>query len=525
MSTTLPLDRRTLLRGVGLTALAIFGTSACASAVDEQKSEGSADATPVRGGTLKTAVTQDVVPANFLTNTAGATTVIGLAYESLIRYPHDELSPTPLLATSWELAPDGLSLTLQLRDDVTFHSGRPFTSADAEFSIRTYADPKWTAQLKSTAAAVTGFDTTDPHQIVLTFAHPLGNIFDLLDTVPILDSESIEQLATGEKFVGTGPFVLTSRTPNSSLIFERNEKYWVPERPYLDRVEVSIIPDSQALVNSLRANQVQAVTNINYRDAETLSKDGGHTTSNLEGAELQIYVGTNVQNPALADVRLRQAIAFALDRDRIIAEVFRGAGYPINVPWPKNSPAYDESLNSTFALDVDKARALVAEVGAIPSLPLTYQAGNPYYEATAQIVQANLADIGITVELDPVESAAFVKQLIGAQFQALWVTFHSWAQYIPSTLTVSAYPFNALKNASRYESPAYVAAADQAWQVADGTSDEAVEKYSGVSRELLDGLFLIEIGVVFNQIVSANSVHGIDWTKRSEILLTDTFLS
>lgn len=519
------LGRRTFLRGAGLTALAIFGTSACASAVGEQQEAGSTDATPVRGGTLKAGITLDVVPANFLTNTGGATTIIGLAFESLIRYPHDSVTPTPLLATDWQAAPDGLSLALDLRDDVTFHSGRPFTSKDAEFSIRTYADPKWTAQLKSTAAAITGFDTTDPHRLVLMFTHPLGNVFDLLDTVPILDSESIDQLAIGEKFIGTGPFVLTGRTPNSSLTFERNENYWVPERPYLDRVEVSIIPDAQALVNSLKVNQVQAVSNINYRDSETLAAAGGHTSTDLEGAELQIYVGTNVQNPALADVRLRQAIAYALDRDRVIAEVFRGAGYPINVPWPKSSPAYDESLNSTFTTDIDKAKSLVAEVGAIPALPLTYQAGNPYYEATAQIVQANLAEIGITVELDPVESASFVKQLIGAQFQALWVTFHSWAQYTPSTLTVSAYPFNALKNASHFESPSYVAAADAAWQVADGASAVAVDKYAAVSRELLDGLFLIEIGVVFNQIVAANSVHGIDWTKRSEVLLTEAFVS
>ncbi|MFC8177970.1 ABC transporter substrate-binding protein [Rhodococcus sp. NPDC057297] len=518
-------DRRTLLRGVGLSALAIFGAAACSSAVGEQQDAGSSDATPVRGGTLKTAVTQDVVPANFLTNTAGATTVIGLVYESLIRYPHDEVSPTPLLAESWTLADDGLSLTLELRDDVTFHSGRPFTSTDAEFSIRTYADPTWTAQLRSTAAAITAFDTTDPHRLVLTFAHPLGNIFDLLDTVPILDSESIDQLRTGEKFVGTGPFVLTERTPNQSLTFVRNDSYRVPERPYLDRVEVSIIPDAQALTNAIRSGQVQAVTNINYRDAETLANGGAHTTNNLEGAELQIYVGTNVQNPALSDVRLRRAIAFALDRDRIITEVFRGAGYPINVPWPKTSPAYDEDLNATFTLDTDRAKALVAEVGNIPALPLTYQAGNPYYEATAQIVQANLAEIGVTVELDPVESAAFVKQLIGQQFPALWVTFHSWAQYTPSTLTVSAYPFNALKNASRYESPSYQAAADAAWQVADGTGDEAKEKYSAVSLELLESLFLIEIGVTFNQVVTANSVHGLDWTKRSEVLLTDVFLS
>jgi peptide/nickel transport system substrate-binding protein len=522
-------DRRKFLRGAGLTALAIFGTgalAACSSAVGEQTSGGGDSAEPVRGGTIRAGYTADIIPANFLTNTSAAVLVIGLAYDSLIRYSTDKVEPTPLLAKSWQLAQDGLSLTLDLRDDVKFHSGRPFTSKDVEFSIRTYADPKWTAQLKSTAAAVTGFDTSNPHRVVLTFKHPLGNIFDLLDTVPILDSETIDQLAAGTAFIGTGPFKLIERKPNSSITFERNESYWIPDRPFLDRVEIAFIPDNQALLNALKSGQISVAHELNYRDAETLGKTDGFSATPMEGAELQIYVGTNLTNPALADVRLRQAIAYALDRERILTEVFRNSGYTANLPWPKASPAYDEQRNTTFARDVAKSKELIAQIGGKPpTLPLTYQAGNPSFEATAQIVQANLAEAGIDVRLEPIEAAAFVKQLIGATLPGLWVTYHSWAQYIPSTLTVSAYPFNALKNASHYESPAYVSAADAAWKVTDGTSAEAVQRYQAVSDELLDGLFLIEIGVVLRQIAAADKVHGVGWTKRSEILYTDAFVS
>ncbi|MFD4467991.1 ABC transporter substrate-binding protein [Rhodococcus sp. NPDC058505] len=523
------LDRRTFFRGAGIAAAAIFGTGllgACASAVEEQQAGAAGAAEPVRGGTLKAGISEDVLPATFLTNTAGSTVVIGLAYDSLISYPHDRVEPRPRLATGWQLAADGLSLSLDLRDDVTFHSGRPFTSADAEFSIRTYADPKWTAQLRGTAAAITAFDTSDPHRLVLAFAHPLGNIFDLLDTVPILDRESIDRLAAGEAFIGTGPFRLTARTPNTALTFERNENYWIPERPYLDRVEVSVIQDAQALLSSLRSGQVQLVNGLNYRDVETLGSTAGYQAIPLEGAELQVYVGTNVTHPALADLRVRKAIAHALDRDRIVTEVFRGSGYPVNLPWPKSSPAYDEARNSTYPRDLAAARDLLTESGgAVPNLTLSYGAGNPFYEATAQIVQANLADIGIATTLDPQEYATFVKNLIGARFPGLWVTFHSWAQYVPSTLTVSAYPFNARKNASRFDSPEYVAAADAAWQVPDGASAEAIAAYGAVSDELLDNLFLIEIGVILNQIAAAEAVQGISWTKRSELQLTDTYLA
>ncbi|MFJ2834945.1 ABC transporter substrate-binding protein [Nocardia sp. NPDC087230] len=518
------LDRRNFLRAGGIAAAAIFGgtaLAACTSAVSEQKAGGD-NATPVRGGTLKVGIREDLVPANLLTNTAATPVVIGLVYESLIRYPNDTLEPRPLLAKSWQLAADGRSIALDLRDDVKFHSGRPFTAEDVEFSIRTYADAKWSAQLRSTAAAVTGFDIVSPTRIVLQLAHPLSNIYDLLDTVPILDSETIDQLGTGDTYIGTGPFEYVQRVPNSQIVFEKNPNYWVPERPYLDRVEVSIIQDPQALLNALKSGQIAVARELGYRDAENLAEAGGYRVLDLEGAELQAYVGVNVTEPALADVRVRQAIAYALDRERIIAEVFRGAGYPLNVPWPKTSPAFDESRNTKYSRDVAKAKDLLTQAGKPPKLPLTFAPG---YEETAQIVQANLAEVGIEVTLDPVDAATFVKQLTGQQFRGLWVTDHSWAQFVPSTLTVSAYPFNARRNASRYESPAYTAAADAAWQLPQGTGPDAVRAFHTVSDQLLEGLFLIEIGVRFQQYATANKVHELAWTKRREPVLTDTFLS
>lgn len=520
-------SRRSLLKGAGLTALAVMGPSAlagCASAVGEQRSGPESTGTPTRGGVLKAGITNDIVPANFLTNTGAAPFIIGLAYDSLIRYGNDSVEPRPHLATGWELSPDGLSLALDLRQDVVFHSGRPFTSKDAEFSLRTYADPKWTAQLQSTGAAITGYDTSAPHRIVLQFAHPLGNIFDLLDTVPILDSESIDQLAAGSAFIGTGPFRLSARTPNSSLTFERNEQYWIPERPYLDGVEIQIVPDAQTLYGFIRSGSVHFAHGLSYRDNEALAQTQGFAATRLEGAEHQLYLGTNVQHPSLKDVGVRRAIAYAVDRQRIIDEVFRGAGYPVNLPWPRSSSAYDEASNTRFSRDLTKAREQLAGK-QVSSIPLTFQSRSPSHAQAAEIIQANLAEIGVPVQLDPVENAAFVAQLIGQKFSGLWVTNHSWAQYTPSTLAVSAYPFNARRNASRFESPEYTKAAEDAWKVADGRSPEAVDRYRAVSEQLLEHLFLIEIGVVFNQFSSAASLQNFSWTKRSEPLLQEAYLT
>ena len=202
--------------------------------------------------------------------------------------------------------------------------------------------------------------------------------------------------------------------------------------------------------------------------------------------------------------------------------MFSGAGYPINLPWPKYSPAYDAAKNKTYAYDPKRAKALVNQVGTIPTIPYTYNTALPSYAATAQVVQSNLNDIGIKVELDPVDPAQFTKLLIGAEFKGLWTTFHSWAQWTPSTLSVSAYPFNALHNASHYTSSKYTTDAQSAWKVAAGDGQSPYDK---LSEDLLSSLFLIEIGIVEYQWVHAERLAGLSYTKRWELDLTNAYLS
>lgn len=507
-----------------LAAVALVATG-CRSAVGEQRSDGGVPSEPTDGGTLRIGATTDLVPTSVFTNSSdGMDTTVGLVYDSLVDYPPKRLDPEPSLATSWRLAEDGRSMTLQLRDDVTFHNGREFTSEDVEFSIKTWADPKWTVQFQRTAEAVTGFDTSKPHEITLEFAHPLGNIVDLLDTVPIIDRTSMDELESGEDFVGTGPFTFDSWTPNSQITYGRNEDYWREGRPYLDGVELNIVSDPQALVSQLRAGQLDGVFGASSRDVETLEESGMSESLIFKGAEQQVYVGANVTNPVLEDIRLRRAIAYAIDRERIVDDVYRGKGYAINLPWPTYSPAYDEKLNSTYEYDPDKARELVEAVGDVPTLPLGYSSDNPDWEATAQIVQSNLEDVGIPVELGPVDHAQFIKQLIGAEFEGLWILDHSYAQYTPSTISVSAYPFNADANASRFSSDDYKQDAEAAWKIADGTSAEAERAYDRVSEDLLDNLFLIEMATHYRELATSHDVHGVTWTKRGEPVFTNAFL-
>ncbi|MCD0450503.1 ABC transporter substrate-binding protein [Actinocorallia sp. API 0066] len=519
MSTAL--SRRTLLSGAAGGAV-LLGLTGCASAVDQETS-----GTPKKGGTFAGAIGTDLVPANFYTNSNdGVTTIIGLVYESLILYPNDSLKPQARLAESWTISDDGLTVTLKLRQGVKFHTGRAFTSEDVKFSLESYADPKWNGQLKSTAAAIAAVDTADPNTAVLTLKHPLGNILDLLEIVPIVDKETFAGIGDGSRYVGTGPFKFEKWTPNARLQFTKNAEYRVPDRPYLDAVDIAVIPDATAQANQIRSGQIDYAYGISNLDIERLEKAGDITKIQRTGAEIQVYVAANLTVDGLEDVRVRQAIAYALDRDRILSEVFRGAGYTASLPWPKTSPAYDEELNNFYKKDVAKAKSLLADYGKkVPTLKYSYQTPSPLFQATAQIVQANLKEIGIDVELDPLDPPTFVAQLIGGKFPGLWTAYHSWAQYTPSTLTVSAYPFNALKNSSHYESDTYIKDADAAWKQIKGDSPEAIESYRKLSKDLLDGAFLLEIAIIEGRWAVTDRVKGISYTKRSELLLTDAQLT
>lgn len=524
----LEISRRSLLAS-GLGVGAAVALSACSAAVDQDKVDTSATTagTPKSGGTLAVAIPDDLVPANLFTNSNTAiTSLIGLIFEGLTRYPDNKLTPEPRLATSWNLASDGLSLTLNLRQGVKFHTGREFTSKDVEFSLlKVWADPANRAQELSSFQAVKSVDTTDPYTAVLHLAHPLGNLFDILDTAYIVDSETWPNFLTGKQLVGTGPFVYKSWTPNTDIIFEKNPDYWQPGRPYLDGVHISITPDPDALLAAIKSGQADLVLDLDFLDASILAKNPDYTVLELVGAEDQIYVGTNLEVKPLDDIRVRQAIAYAIDRERIVNEVFYGSAYAVNLPWPTYSTGYDAAKNATYTYDPDRAKALVAQVGDIPSIQYTYPTSPAIFAATAQIVQSNLAAVGITVELNPIDTTTFTTELIGATLPGIWTTYHSWAQYQPSTLTVSAYPFNAAHNASHYTNATYSADADAAWTVPDGSSAAAIADYAKVSNDLLSALFLIEIAIVKLQFVYTARLHGVSYTKRSELNVTDAYLA
>ncbi|WP_020110537.1 ABC transporter substrate-binding protein [Rhodococcus sp. 114MFTsu3.1] len=506
------ISRRGFLTGTagGATALLL---AACSSAVEEAKS-GSGEA----GGTLVIGSLSDLNPATIFSQSLTSMTIGGLVFDTLVRLDPDTLEPTPRVATSWEVSDDGLTVTLQLRDDVTFHSGRPFTSKDVEYAFTNLAKDTAGSQLQAAARTIEAVDTSDDHVAVLTLTHPLVNLHDLLEFALLTDSDTEAALLAGEQFVGTGPFVFDSWQRGRQSDWSRNGSYW--DAPaLLDKVTIRVVPDNSALLSSVRSGQTNAVIGVSAQDARPFSGDG-YQVENEDVFDVAYYIGANVADPALADKRIRQAISYAVDRERILDEVLGGVGIASSAPWPESSPAYDEAARDFYSRDLDKARQLLADAGGPPSQPvlLSYGTGLAPARNIAAIIENNLADIGFTVTLDPREQATLSPFLNSGQHQ-LWINPHGFAQLNPSTLATGAAPFKPAKNLSGYTSPEYTAIVDRLWTQADPESDTAAASYTEFSDLLLDEQFVIDLAITTNTNVYSAGVSGIEWNRYKNLIL------
>ncbi|MEK8142108.1 ABC transporter substrate-binding protein [Streptomyces sp. M10(2022)] len=473
------------------------------------------------GGILSVAVNSDFTPG-LLFSQSGQSFQHRLIYNTLTRYD-DRLSPKPELAASWKYAQDGRSITLRLRENVTFHSGRKFTADDVIFAVKNLQNPVRAAQLRSTAATVTGFEKRGDHELVLKLAHPVNNLFDLFEFMIITDPDTVEDALTGKKLIGTGPFRLKKWSPGSGLSLARYESYWQPGRPYLDGVELRVIPQADALISSLRSGQSQLSFQVPGKNLGVVKSDPRLTITDYDTGAGAVYLGVNTSVAPLNDRTVRQAIAWALDRDRlsrrrsavtaspppplaqVLARLHRGPPHPLRSR-PRQGPSAAEVRRA------QQARTPLLHI-ALPS-----------DTAIAESLQYDLKQVGIHVTLQPTDGATAQKKLISQDMPALWSMGHGFAQVQPATLAVSAYPFNEAKNTSEYRSAHYTQVVREAWTKPGSGTAGANALHEKISGILLDEAFIIDLVVRGQVQVASDRLHGATLNKFSYLNLDHAYL-
>jgi peptide/nickel transport system substrate-binding protein len=511
--------QRTALTLTAVVACVVLALSGCESAVNSSDEDSGG---PTRGGTLTIVQSADIAPATFLSQNNPNFSIIRTVFNTLTAYDHKTLEPQPELATSWEMSKGGTSITMELREGVTFHTGRPFTADDVIFTIKAVQREDVSSQLKHVALAIDDMKAEDDHTVTLHLAHPVSNLFDLFEVTPIVDKDTFDDLLAGKKIVGTGPFEVENYTPGSGAELKRYDDYWQEGRPYLDGVNISVQSQSQSMLSSLRSGQSQLALDMAPVDAVSVKEDPRFAVVESEADDSVYYVASNVQIPPLDKPEVRQGIAWAIDRDRILDQALGGIGQTSSLPWSPSSPAFDKDKAATYSRDLDKAKRLVQQAGAAgASVKVAFNAGFPTNQAIAEIVQFNLREAGLEAKLVPLQAPDFFSKLTSGDMPGLFVNVHGFGQLSPATLVKGAFPFNAKANASNFDSDEYRQIAEALWTTPAGEQGD----YDQVNDFLLDHQFVSDLVVSSHTYTISTKLHGLAYNMYDYIDLDDAYLT
>ncbi|GMA32553.1 ABC transporter substrate-binding protein [Litorihabitans aurantiacus] len=339
-----------------------------------------------------------------------------VAYDSLLlREPDGELSP--MLATEWNYDDSRTVLTLELRDDVTFSDGAAF-DADAvvaNFEHFKGANGRQAAQLTNYAGAVAV--DADTVEVTLTRPDPAFTYF-LSQAAGLMGSpDTLEGDDIGSVPVGSGPYVMDTAqsVAGSQYVFTAREDYWNPDLQKFGGVTLRLLADVTARANALISGQVNATL---VEPASIAQLEGAGLTlveSQVDWMGLMLLDRDGTMEPGLADVRVRQAVNHALDREALLATLQLGHGVVTSQPFGEDSGAFDPELDDYYPYDPERARELLTEAGYADGVTLTLPS-MPLYETTFAVLSQQLGEVGITLEPVAVPSQDYVTEITSGKY-------------------------------------------------------------------------------------------------------------
>ncbi len=390
---------------------------------------GSAIALMAGGAWAKDSVTiaMQLEPPHLDPTSAAAQAIDSVVYsnifEGLTRFQGDG-SVVPGLAESWEISGDGTIYTFRLREGVTFHDGSSFDAEDVKFSLdRARAEDSTNAQ-KALFAGITAVDVVDPQTVRITLDAPNGALlFNLAwgDAV-IVAPESIDSIKTNP--IGTGAYKFQNWVQGDRIALTRNENYW-GEQPALEKATFKFISDPTAAFAALMAEDIDAFDNFPAPENLPQFEADPRFQVLVGSTEGETILAINNKQPPFDDLRVRQAVAHAIDRQAIIDGAMFGYGTPIGSHFAPHHPAYKD-LTANSAHDPEKARALLAEAGLPDGFETTLHLPPPSYARRGgEIVAAQLAAVGIKAEIINVEWAQWLETVFRGKTFGLSIVSHT----------------------------------------------------------------------------------------------------
>jgi peptide/nickel transport system substrate-binding protein len=360
--------------------------------------------------------------------TAGAASAIGEVvhynvFETLTKVNADSRI-TPLLAESWTVTPDNKTWAFKLSDGVRFHNGEPFNAQAVKFSFERAATADSTNKDKAVFANIAHLRATDALTVVMTLKNPNPDFLFQLGqtTASIMEPKSAPTNATQP--VGTGPYRLENWAKGSSVTLARWDGYRDAKAVKLRRVTIRFISDASAQVAALLAGDVDAFPRVAAaRSLKQFEADKRFQVL-VGSSRSKTILAINHKRKPLDDVRVRRAIAMAIDRKAVIDGAADGYGVPIGSFYATGAPGYID-LTAVNAYNPERARALLKDAGVATPLELTMKLPpTPYARQGGEVIAAQLAKVGINAKLENVEWAQWLSGVYGQKAYDLTVIAH-----------------------------------------------------------------------------------------------------
>ncbi|MHB0854230.1 MAG: ABC transporter substrate-binding protein [Rectinema subterraneum] len=345
--------------------------------------------------------------------TAGTLTfqVVKSFYDTLVE-PNTDGTIVPALAESWTVSPDGLIWTFKLRRNVVFHNGQPFTSKDVRASLERIKDEATASPKRSEFAAIKEIRTPDAATVVIVLSQPYAPLLASLASGwgAILPSGLI---ASGHNFgaepVGTGPFKFEKWIRDNKITMVRNDTYWMKGLPKLAKVEFQIIPERAVQVQGLSAGVIDAVEFIDPEDLPLFSSNP-KVSIKRDLTSLIMVMAMNCSREPLNDLRVRQAVNYAIDK-QVVLDVAYGGG-KVGSTFLDTGNAYYTDFSYLYPYNPDKARQLLKAAGVdTREFTITVPQNYPLHVKAAELIQQMLEKVGMHVKLQLVDWSTWLSSV------------------------------------------------------------------------------------------------------------------
>ncbi len=359
--------------------------------------------------------------------------VAGLVFNGLVKYDKD-IHLVGDLAESWDITQGGLVITFHLRKNVRWHDGQPFTADDVLFTYEKLKDPKVHTPYSSDFEDVSSLKAIDPYTVRVTyrkrFAPGLASWGMGIVSRHVYGTGDFNNHPANRAPIGTGPYRFKEWKTDQYILLEANPDYF-EGKPNIQRYVYRIIPDSSVQFLEMRNQSIDSIslTPDQFKAYDAIFE---HHQRYRYPSFKYVYVGFNLKNPLFKDIRIRQALAYAIDRQTMVQGIVLGLGQPITGPFPVTSWAYNSAVQP-MPYDPQRAKNLLAECGWKPGAdgrlmkngkPFTFtlmtNQGNKVRQLCSEVIQQQLKKVGIEVTVRIVEFSTFIHQYIDKKnFEAI----------------------------------------------------------------------------------------------------------